>query len=250
MDKIGFSRLNSFKRAAVMATVALISHWSVPVLAEISVNNKTAVSSIDAKNQRFFTQQIGILQDIKGLDDSGLDIEQYIIKSSDSDIAKRYQKLGIVFEFATVQGNIHGRAGGKILAEVAADGEQSFTLSLPSVIEASPIDMPGMKINNYGTPIKLARLATLSRVDDTTERVLSGSGAVFLDSNTDTVIAYVYSSGKVDISGEQTVGKDVYRFRVSLPAQGWHWITYNKVGNVITMTRVDSSTVSPVIAAI
>lgn len=178
------------------------------------------------------------------------DLLQLSLNRSD-DVAKIYQQLGMVLEFATVQGSLGGAVTGMTLAKIPAESE-SFTLTLPAYIKASRINMPNFTINTHGKPVKFARLSTISRIDTNrplSEGLIYNQGGAFADGKSLDGLSLVYTSDKVDFSGVESMAGMDYEFDVSLPSQGWHWLRFHEKGNKTRITRVQSNSVEPIFVA-
>lgn len=241
----------SLKQRIIVATIALISAWMMPAFAELNINNSQSVRLVEnAKESQYFTETIRIMQSSEELRLlEALDIKQYVVDAVDipSNIVKEYNALGIIFEFATVEGSAGGAITGPVLAQIPVKNQPEFTLTVPKNIDTKPIKFDGLKVNTYGKPVDFARLSTLSKSKSSSR--LGGAG--FIDGITGNHIVLVYTSGKVDILGEKIENNDKYVYKVNLPSKGWHWIinTEND-NNKHTITWIDRADIDPIIYAL
>ena len=186
----------------------------------------------------------------------GINIIGNSIAASDSKmaVANMYRKLGLSFEFATVQGSLYGIVTGDILSNVPVRNRHGMTLQLPAKIDAVEINMPDFSVNTFGKSVKFARLSTIPLIDVNKKHLIDVSdfpqSAGFIDGHNMEDLVLVYTSDKVDIVGKQVSLGKTYHYDISLPEKGWHWlIKQEKSNNNVLMTYVDSDKIDPVIYA-
>lgn len=239
--------LNSFRNIGVFAVVALMSSWIMPAAAELNIDNsQKAVLSQNLEENQYFTDTIRLMEDTKELElFAGIGVKQYIIDAEETDILKKYQDLGIAFGFATVEGSFFGDVTGSVLSEVTVEDSSELTLSLPKSIDTKAADIPELLINNYGAPVRIARLATLSN-----SNLLSrAGGAGIIDARSGNSVVLVYTSGKLEVLGQLIVNDAIYEHDIALPDQGWYWVQETRVGSNYRLHRVDRSDIDPIIFA-
>lgn len=237
----------SLKHRIMVATIVLISAWMMPAVAELNINNSQSVRlSENAKESQYFTDTVRLMENPKELElFVGIGIKQYIIDAEETDILKKYQDLGIAFGFATVEGSLFGDITGSVLSEVTVKDSSALTLSLPKYIDAKMANIPELTINNYGTPVNIARLSTLSN-SSLLSRV---GGAGIIDGISGNSIVLVYTSSKLDVSGQLVVNGAIYEHDIALPAQGWYWVQETRIGSNYRLSRVNRAEIDPIIFA-
>lgn len=237
----------SLKHRIMVATIVLISAWMMPAVAELNINNSQSVRlSENAKESQYFTDTVRLMENPKELElFVGIGIKQYIIDAEEADILKKYQDLGIAFGFDTVEGRLFGDITGSVLSEVTVKDSSALTLSLPKYIDAKIANIPELTINNYGTPVNIARLSTLSN-SSLLSRV---GGAGIIDGISGNSIVLVYTSSKLDVSGQLVVNGAIYEHDIALPAQGWYWVQETRIGSNYRLSRVNRAEIDPIIFA-
>ena len=234
----------SVKHRIVVTTIALISAWIMPAFAELNIESSQSVMlSKDANENQYFTDTIRIMQSPKDINIfkkifSDYDIDEYV-DITNSSILQKYQDLGVIFKFSTVEGGFGGPITGPLLATAPVENKTKLTLMLPKTIETKLLSSDNLDINTYGKPIEFARLSTITQV----------SGAGFMDGRSGGELILVYTSGKVDITGKLGGGDDVYNFKDLLPSKGWHWILLVKKDGEYYESRVNRAEIDPIIYA-
>lgn len=250
-----------------------LSLGAMPAKAKVSfvetptVAGSTEVVSFDRQdvrqdNNRIFKQEIRYLYADEvavfnhKIQPYGMNLIANSIAASDPKmaVANRYRKLGLSFEFATVQGSLYGIVTGDILSNVPVHNRHGMTLQLPAKIDAVEINMPDLSVNTFGKSVKFARLSTIPLIDVNKKHLIDVSdfpqSAGFIDGHNMEDLVLVYTSDKVDIVGKQVSLGKTYHYDISLPEKGWHWlIKQEKSNNNILMTYVDSDKIDPVIYA-
>lgn len=251
MKTVLHSGLNVVKRTALIVAITTISCWTIPAFAELNINNSQSVTlSKNASESQYFTETIRLMKstnEIKHFQNPRYD--QQLVTDLNINVRKRYEDLGVVFLFGTVEGGFFGKVTGDLMLEVPVQGQSELFLRLPEHIDTKLVDIPFLTVDDFGIPIELARLSNSARLDDNSILSSEMNGAEIIDGLTKRPIMLVYSSGKVDITGTTYFEDDTEVYNVSLPFKGWHWIINKKIDDQYLVTRIDRTEIDPIIYA-